>query len=68
MNTYELFLCLLFPARRSNPVVAKMDRRVKAAEESMPWWAYRRADHDSVEKTLDVQSLNVLTSSVKKIG
>ncbi len=68
MNTYELFLCLLFPARCTPRTDVKRSKRVKEAEEFEPWWAVRRQGHVSVEKTMDIESVNILTASIKKVG
>lgn len=68
MNALDLFLCQWFPTKFTREKTAKMDKPVKEAEESLPWWAYRRQGRDSVEKNTDIQGLNLQTSSYKRIG
>ncbi len=67
MATNDLFFYRNLPAKLIRQMAAKMEKRVQAEEESIPWWAYRRLDGDSVAKTMDVQALNILTSTYKRI-
>ncbi len=68
MNAKDLFLFQWIPAIFTRQAIVKMDKRAKEAEESQPWWAYRRQGPDSTGKTMDVQGLNLQTSSYKRIG
>ncbi len=68
MNAKDLILFQWVPAIFTRQAAAKTDKRAKEAEETLPWWAYRRPGHDTDGKTMDIQGLNLQTSSYKKIG
>jgi hypothetical protein len=67
MTTNDLFLSRLLPAKLIRQVSGEAEKRLKEAEESMPWWAYRRPDCGRLEKTMDLEALNILTSTYNKI-
>ncbi len=68
MNARDLFLFRWIPAIFTRRAIVKMDMRVKEVEEVQPWWEVRRQGHDSSRKNMDIQSLNLQTSSFKRIG